>query len=76
MPCVPFNYQSMRGYACVRVRGLAPTHRCAYCGQSATVLCDWPKGQGTCDRRMCNGCAIEVDKDLHQCHAHSVPGLF
>jgi hypothetical protein len=73
MPCVPFQHEGMRGIICGR--GLKVT-RCAYCPRPATLMCDWPKRSGTCDRAMCEGCALEVDQDLHQCRAHSVPGLF
>jgi hypothetical protein len=73
MPCVLFQHNGARGILCVR--GVRP-RRCAYCQNIATVLCDWPKGRGTCDRPMCQGCALEVDVDLHQCRAHARPGLF
>jgi len=75
MPCVPFQHQGMRGIVCYR--GSAPRpKRCTYCGAPATCLCDHPKGKGTCDRRMCDACATEVDSDLHQCRDHCQPGLF
>jgi hypothetical protein len=73
MPCVSFQVDGMRGIVCGR--GLKP-RRCAYCGHLAEFACDWPKGKGTCSRPMCAAHSLEVDKDLHQCRDHAVPGLF
>lgn len=75
MPCLPIQVNGARGFMCTR--GAAPkVKRCKHCGQPATLLCDWPRGSGTCDAPICIRCAVTVDADLHQCQAHSVPGLF
>lgn len=75
MPCVPFQHQGMRGFLCVKGPRPAPK-RCRYCGAPATCLCDHPRGSKTCDTPMCAGCAVEVDRDLHQCREHCQAGLF
>ena len=76
MPCTSFQYQGMRGIVCYSGPRIKPTKHCRYCGKPATCLCDHPKGKKTCDVPMCAGCAVEVDKDLHQCREHCQAGLF
>lgn len=43
------------------------------CGAPATKLCDWPKlsGNGTCDRAVCDACAVNVGPDRDYCPAHA-----
>lgn len=75
MPCTPFTLPNgARGFICSRT----PRPRCA-CGNPATLQCDAPtrRSTGTCDRHLCERCAIEVGPELHLCQAHAdrAPGV-
>jgi hypothetical protein len=41
------------------------------CGAVATLLCDHPKGRGTCDSAICARCATAVGPDRHLCPDHN-----
>ena len=45
---------------------------CGDCGDyGAGFLCDFPVGEGkTCDRSLCEDCAVEVAPDIHYCSVH------
>ena len=44
---------------------------CAECGQIADILCDFPiGGEKTCDRKLCEKCAVEIAPNLHYCKPH------
>lgn len=49
--------------------------KCA-CGNRATKQCDYPnaRGKGTCDRNLCNRCAISVGPDRDYCRTHPLTG--
>ena len=54
------------------------SHRCA-CGKIAKLQCDWKVGKSTsgkpktCDRWICEACALEVGADKHLCREHQEP---
>lgn len=43
------------------------------CGRPATKLCDWKKmsGKGTCDKAICDACAVNVGPDKDYCPDHA-----
>lgn len=47
------------------------TQKCA-CGKPATRLCDHPsiKRSGTCDRPLCDTCAVRIGPDTDYCPDH------
>lgn len=58
------------GFVCTR--GRRPRARACGCGRAAWRLCDG-RGEGkrrTCDRPLCDGCALSVGGDLDYCAAH------
>ena len=62
-----------QGPAVVHVcrRGGAP---CSECHSPHTKLCDFPlRGSrgGTCDRKLCDRCAVTVGPDKHYCGPHA-----
>ena len=75
MPCKPFVVETdsgprVIGWACNR--GRRESIRCK-CGRPATQLCDYPltgaKAGQTCDRDLCDGCAVTVGKHGSGPHA-------
>lgn len=67
MTCAPFNIGTMRGIVCGR-----PHKRkslCA-CGRLATLLCDFPVGDETCDKPLCQVCAVKVGQNRDYCPKH------
>lgn len=58
---------------CVR-RGRG-TRRCTFCKRVApTRLCDAPRAANaalTCDRALCDGCAVTFDGELDLCPSHA-----
>ena len=47
------------------------THKRCACGQPATKLCDFPTARGkTCDRPLCDRCAVGIDRDVDYCPDH------
>ena len=42
----------------VMFAGPAQSARCVICGARGTLLCDYPAGEGTCDRSLCDTCAV------------------
>lgn len=57
--------------------GCGPTRKikCKVCGAPAEYLCDEPltgaKAGKTCDVRICDRCATQVDRDRHLCPPHA-----
>ncbi len=72
MPC---NHIKLPGGAsaiiCTR-RG--PAKRCCSCGGPSSKLCDFPltgaKAGATCDRPVCQSCAVHRDPDIDYCPTH------
>lgn len=66
-----------RAIVCTSARRGAKQQKCA-CGKPATIQCDWKLPQmrdtigkqGTCDRHICEKCALEVAPDKHLCGEH------
>ena len=62
------------GFAIVCGRGTRQK-RCTHCGRPSDKLCDFPlsgKLAGkTCDRPICQKCAMHVDPDLDYCRPHA-----
>ena len=57
-------------FACSRGRGRRQP-KCGICkSRPATKLCDFPAGQGTCDRNLCDKCAVEVGPNTDHCFVH------
>lgn len=54
------------------------------CGVMTGFQCDWPVGESTCDRHLCEAHAHQVGKNRHYCPDHHLqlintqaqPGLF
>lgn len=69
MPC---THVTLPGGISAIVRTSGPRLRCA-CGRSPTLQCDAPtkRRSGTCDRHLCERCAVEVGPDRHLCPAHA-----
>lgn len=59
------------GVAIVRFSGKQPQHKCA-CGRPATIQCDYPEGDGTCDKWLCKSCAVHVGRDRDYCPSHQL----
>lgn len=72
MPCDPVTLPG-GGTAIVCSRRPAPK-RCVHCGARSWKLCDGPAAAGppgaTCDRSLCDRCAIHVAPDLDFCRDH------
>jgi len=62
------------GYAIVCTRGRRPI-TCSVCGKRGDKLCDFPltgvKAGKTCDRGLCQKCAVHVEPDIDYCPAHA-----
>jgi hypothetical protein len=44
----------------------------ANCGRWSSKLCDWPTGNGkTCDRPLCDECAVKGGREIDFCPSHS-----
>lgn len=73
MPC---RYVTLPGggSAIVCGRGLRPK-ACSVCGRPSSKLCDFPlkgeKAGKTCDRPLCDKCAVHRDPDTDFCPAHA-----
>lgn len=67
MPCTPFQFAGGQGFVCTR--GRRP--RCA-CGEAASFQCDAPakRKSGTCDKHLCQKCALTAGEDRHLCPEH------
>lgn len=67
MVCKPIELENgARGFVCYR-----PTkHKCK-CGREARLLCDWKVEGGTCDKPICEGCAISPAPGKDLCHEHA-----
>jgi hypothetical protein len=71
MPCHGFNKDGVSGIYCTGRKG---RKKCAACGtQWASLECDFPdqnRKSGTCDKPLCNGCAVTVGPDRDFCPHH------
>jgi len=69
MTCVPIKSGDVRGFLCGG-KALQQVSLCE-CGRVATYLCDHPVGRGrTCDRPLCDGCAVHHPPDTDYCQPH------
>jgi hypothetical protein len=72
MACTRFQVGNAVAFACTR--GPVRKHRCS-CGAVATKQCDAPlrgKKQGqTCDKYLCDGCAVAIGPEIDLCPAHA-----
>jgi hypothetical protein len=67
---MPFVRLPDGGVAHVKM-GKPSRRRCSSCGTRwASRQCDYPKGKGTCDKHLCDGCAVTVGPDLDYCPDH------
>lgn len=57
------------GTAIVCMGGKRPV-RCHFCGRTHTKLCDYPRGQGTCDLPLCDEHARSVGPNRDYCFNH------
>lgn len=81
MTCNVIKGDGVTIIACSRGRGRRD--RCAICGATATVLCDYPlrgtKAGKTCSLPLCRQHSVHTDKNLDLCPAHArleAPKLF
>ena len=82
MPCDKFNLPgggyaivcTRGGYAIVCTRGKS-SKPCVNCGKHGSKLCDYPltgaKKGSTCDRSLCERCAVHQEPDLDFCPTHA-----
>lgn len=69
MPCHVIRMPD-GGTAFVRV-ARPRRRRCDRCRQAwARLQCDYPVGEGTCDRHLCLRCSAHVGRDLDYCLDH------
>lgn len=67
MICTPTDFgNGMTGFVCS-----SGTRKRCKCGRVATLLCDWKVGSGTCDKPICEGCAIQPAPGKDLCHEHT-----
>ncbi len=58
------------GYAIVCGGHNRKVRKCA-CGKVAALLCDWPIGGGkTCDKPVCQDCAVKGGPNVDFCPSH------
>ena len=73
MTCDRFRSGDVTVFACSRKRTVS--HRCSCCGSPATKQCDaalrGSKQGRTCDRYLCDACAVAVGPDTDLCPAHA-----
>jgi len=70
MTCEPFDLEGGgRGIVCAR----SLRTRLVYCecGNVADYECDYPRGNSTCNRRLCETCATSVGDDRDYCPEHA-----
>jgi hypothetical protein len=73
---VPCNHVILPGgaHAIICGRGSRP-RPCSVCGRPHSKLCDFPlrgaKAGKTCDRTLCDQCAVHQEPDLDYCPAHA-----
>lgn len=70
MPCETITLPGgISAIVCTRRK---PRRRCSCgSGQFTSLLCDHPKPRGgTCDKPLCDGCAVVVGTDRHHCPGH------
>ena len=69
MPCQHVKIPG-GGYAIICGRGKRPII-CSVCHRIGSKLCDWPVGNGkTCDRPLCDACAVSGGKEIDFCPSH------
>lgn len=73
MPCTVIEFHGGRAIVCSR--GSKSTALCSNCKRPAGLLCDYPlrgpKAGKTCDRKLCERCAVETGAERHLCPAHA-----
>ncbi len=73
MPCNDVKLPN-GGYAIVCTRGKRPII-CAVCKRRGSKLCDFPltgaKSGKTCDRPLCDRCAVSGGKEIDYCPTHA-----
>lgn len=65
MPCV--TYRDTKGSALIMCSRSRRKNPMCTCGKPSTRQCDYPnprKKSGTCDRNLCEGCAVQVATSL------------
>lgn len=76
MPCRSVRVAGVGAIVCSRRE---PRRRCASCKvRWATLLCDHPapkRKSKTCDRPLCDRCAVVVGEDRHHCPVHKQGAL-
>ena len=47
------------------------TPKCSICRErDGTRQCDFPKGKGTCDKYLCETCAVRIEPEVDFCPSH------
>lgn len=73
MPCYPIydkKEDKINGFMCGKNLDLPI---CCNCRLICEYLCDFPVGKnGTCDRKLCQKCALEIKNDIHLCPEHAI----
>ena len=69
MGCTKIKVGTVGVIVCTRGRYIA---KCQVCKKRPhTKLCDFPRGDGrTCDKKLCDGCAVVVNKEPDYCPEH------
>jgi hypothetical protein len=78
MGCTVVQLEGVTAILCTR--GRPPRRRrCSACPRPATLQCDGPPrraGATSCDRYLCEACAVEVGPERHLCaECHAAPEL-
>ncbi len=72
MACNYFKIGKVEGIICGRGPRM---HVCGNCGRPGDILCDYPKGDGTCDRKLCRRCSTSVGPDRDYCRSHPMKSI-
>lgn len=68
MPCKTINLGD--GVAIVCTHGRSKPRPCSVCGRPSAKLCDHPIVGGTCDKPLCDQCAVPMGKNRDWCPSH------
>ena len=68
MPVIDLGNGS-RAFICIR--GRQRNKPCSVCSRPGDKLCDFPLGGGkTCDKSLCNRCAVHTHPNTDVCPSH------
>jgi hypothetical protein len=71
MPCDVLTIDGKPAHICIRGRIRRPKCQVKRCGRASHFECDYPVGEGTCDKRLCARHATRVGPELDYCPDHA-----